>query len=78
MKAKEIAFGHAWKMAVSRIVWPHDKQSRGEWKRVIEQTRSAWESCYCDLGEPLAVAHLINALDPEVDLHDDNLLLAAA
>jgi len=74
MKRKGLAFDHAWRIAQQRIVWPHDKENRHEWKRVLLDTRPAWESCYLGIGSPLDINALIDGL---IDARDEDLLVAA-
>jgi hypothetical protein len=62
MKANGYPWRHAFRHALRLIVWPHDKQSRHEWKAMIRETAPAWKQAYCDEGTPLDVEGLILAL----------------
>jgi len=62
MKARGISFDHAWRVSVQRVKWPHDKQSRHEWKAALDETRSVWQDCYFDEGNSLDIEALIQFL----------------
>jgi hypothetical protein len=62
MKKRGITFDHAWRVSIERVKWPHDKQSRHEWKAAMDETRSVWEDCYLDRGTPIDVERLIEHL----------------
>lgn len=62
MKPRGISFDHAWRVSFQRVQWPHDKQSRHEWKDALSQTRNVWEDCYEDQGNPIDVERLIEYL----------------
>jgi hypothetical protein len=64
MKARGLNFDHAWRAGFQKIKWPHDKQSRDEWKYALAETRWIWEDCYLDRGKPIdlesVLVHLAN------------------
>ena len=62
LKEHGITFSAAWKSAVSRIEWPPDGQTRKEWKLAVEETRAEWERCYNDVGVPIDIEGLVEAL----------------
>lgn len=62
MKGKGIPFDRAWDVGIQRVRWPHDKQSRHEWKDALAETRSVWEDCYLDRGTVLDIEALIQYL----------------
>ena len=67
MKAKGFDFDHAWRIAFQRIRWPHDKNSRKDWKTVINGTKETWAACYRDEGHPIDVEALVSALHQGAD-----------
>lgn len=73
LKTKGVGFDLAWRQALRRIAWPHDKTSRDEWKRVFNEMRGVWSDCYHDVGSPLNVDHLAAALLHETDYEEDPL-----
>lgn len=62
MKSKGIAFDRAWDIGLQRVRWPHDKQSRYEWKAALAETRNVWQDCYHDEGTALDIEALIQFL----------------
>jgi hypothetical protein len=62
MKSRGLSFEHAWRASFQRIKWPHDKQSRNEWKEALEQTQGVWSDCYHDAGNRLDIEALIEYL----------------
>jgi hypothetical protein len=74
MKRIGLTFGHAWRIAKQRVIWPHDKVSRREWKQVIEGQRAEWENCYLDAGTPIDFGRLLVVL---ADQDFEDILRAA-
>jgi hypothetical protein len=62
MKGRQISFEHAWKIALQRVRWPHDKQSRQEWKDALISTKKVWDDCYHDQGNRIDIERFIDAL----------------
>lgn len=62
MKAQGITFDHAWRASFQRVKWPHDKQSRDEWKYALVETRMIWEDCYLDQGRPIDLETVLEYL----------------
>lgn len=67
MKRKGLDFDHAWRIAVQRVRWPNDKNSRREWKQVIAATKETWRQCFLDEGHAIDVEALVSALDQGID-----------
>lgn len=62
MKSRGLNFDHAWRAAIQKVKWPHDKQSRDEWKYALTETRGVWEDCYFDRGNPIDLEVVLNYL----------------
>lgn len=67
MKSQGLRFDYAWKISLQRVAWPHDKQSRHEWKDAINDTREEWRRAYYDLGAPLDILRVVKVLNHELD-----------
>lgn len=70
MKAQGLRFDYAWKIALQRVAWPHDKQSRHEWKDAIADTRDEWYRAYHDIGHPIDVTKIVTIINHELDASD--------
>lgn len=61
-RRRGLAFEHAWRHSRRSVKWPHDRQSRVEWKAAIDETMGFWHDCYMRRGDGIDVTVLVDAI----------------
>lgn len=45
---------------MAKVVWPHDRQTRVEWKAALGEVRNVWADCYLDRGHEIELERLVD------------------
>lgn len=72
LRQKGLAFELAWNRSLRVLRWPKTKETRRQWKAVIEDGKAYYRSCYSHPGVRLTIGEIVQAMSLGADLHEES------